>query len=229
MNNKDSETFDAVLALLKHIHPCEDFQSLREEMIFRFSSANAMFAADRHIWQHMGLKPNDALLLSRIPDITRYADQAQHSRHPRLNTLQSAVNYLVSSFHGLQTEHFYMFCLDKRGCLKEKVFLYEGTADCTLLNMRKLLREAVRVSPAMIILSHNHPGGTTHPSQEDISSTRDAMRALSVMGIPVLDHIIIAGSQAISMRTLDCISELEWAEQQPDNRFLCTWPDCTGE
>ena len=232
--NKDTEipgteAFDAILSMLEHIHRKEDFHPLRDEMAFRFGSANALFAANRHIWQQMELKASDALLLSHIADVTRYADQTRHSRHPRLDTFQQAVNYLVSNFHGLQTERFYMFCLDKHGRLKEKVFLYEGTADCTLMNLRKLLQEAVRISPAMVLLAHNHPGGTMLPSQDDITSTRDAMRALSAMGIPVLDHLIIAGGRSISLRMSDYIPESEWVKQQSDNRFLCSWPERSGE
>ena len=232
--NKDAqapgaEAFDAVLAMLQHIHPKDDFESLRKEMIFRFGSANALFTADRHIWQQLGIKPNDALLVSRIADITRYAEQTRHSSHPRLDTLQQTTNYLVSNFHGLQTERFYMFCLDKQGRLKERLLLYDGTTDCTLLNLCKMLQEAVHISPAMILLAHNHPGGTMYPSQEDADSTWAAIRALSTVGIPVLDHLIVAGNRCISLRTSGIIPEAEWVKQQPENRFLCTWPERTGE
>lgn len=227
--NPGAEAFDAVLAMLEHIHPREDFQFLRNEISFRFGSANALFAADRHIWQQLGVKSGNALLLSCIADITRYTDQTRYSRRPMLNTIQAVTNYLIANFHGLQTERFYLFCLDKRGCLKEKVFLYEGTANCTLINLRKLLQEAVRISPEMVIFAHNHPGGTMFPSQEDVNSTRDAMRALSAMGIPVLDHLIVVGNRTISLRTNGCIPEREWVEQQPGNSLLCTWPERTGE
>lgn len=226
---QDAQALDALLSMVQHLNRKEDIRELREKLAFHFGSANALFAADRYIWQQLGFKPNDALLLSRISEISRYADQARYSRHPRLNTPQLALNYLVSNYRGLQTERFYMLCLDKRGYLKEKIFLYEGTADCTLINLHKLLGEAVRISPAAVILSHNHPGGTLAPSQDDIASTRDAMRALSAMGIPVLDHLIIAGDRGVSMRMSGSIPELDWANQQPDNRLLCTWPDLIGD
>lgn len=221
----DEQAFGAVLSMLRHIHKNEDVQPLSEELAFRFGSANAMFAADRHIWQQMELQPNDALLMSRISEISRYADQSRYNEHPRLSSLQPALNYLVSNYRGLQTERFYMLCLDKRGCLKEKVFLYEGTADCTLLNLRKMLREAVRISPAAVILSHNHPGGTFAASEDDVFSTRDAIRALSAIGIPVLDHVIIAGGRGFSMRLNGCIPEIDWLDQQMGNRMLASWTE----
>lgn len=228
--NKDAENiniqaFDAMLSALKHIHKNEDVHSLGAETAFRFGSANAMFAADRCLWEQLGLRPNDALLMNRICEISRYADQSYYSRHPRLNTMQHALNYLVAACRSLQVERFYMLCLDKRGYLKEKVFLYEGTADCTLLNLRKMLREAVRISPAAVILSHNHPGGTMHASNDDVSSTRDAMHALSAIGIPVLDHLIIAGDRGISMRLSGCIPEKIWLDQQKGSRMLASWTD----
>lgn len=232
--NKEADSihslaFDAVVSMLGHIRKIEDAPALGEEIAFRFGSANAMFAADRYIWEQLNLHPNDALLLSRICEISRYADQAYYSRHPRLNTLQSALNYLVANFRSLQVERFYMLCLDKRGCLKEKVFLYDGTADCTLLNLHKMLREAVRISPEAVILSHNHPGGTMHPSPEDVSSTRSAMQALSAIGIPVLDHLIIAGNRGVSLRLNEVIPEGEWLAQQPGSRLLSSWLELTGD
>lgn len=228
--NKDADAhgnsaFEAVLALLKHLHRNEDIQPLRAEIAFRFGSANALFSADRHIWQQLGLRPNDALLLSRLCEISRYADQSRYSRHPRLDSPQAALNYLVSNYRGLREERFYMLCLDRRGVLKEKVFLYAGTADCTLLNLRKLLREAVRISPAAVLLSHNHPGETLKPSYDDIASTQDAMRALSAVGIPVLDHFIIAGDRGVSLRMNAYIPEQSWIKQQPDNLMLRLWPE----
>lgn len=221
----DEQAFEVVLSMLRHIHKNEDLQSLDKELAFRFGSANAMFAADRYIWEQMKLRPNDALLLSRISEISRYADQSRYNRQPRLNNIQAALNYLISNYRGLQTERFYMLCLDRRGYLKEKVFLYEGTADCTLLNLHKMLREAVRISPAAVILSHNHPGGTLTASGDDVSSTKDAMRALSAIGVPVLDHVIIAGNRGSSMRLNGCIPEIDWLDQQMGNRMLAAWTE----
>lgn len=223
--NLNVQAFESVLSMLEHIRKNEDVETLAREIAFRFGSANAMFAADRHIWQQLGLGSSDALLMSRIIEISRYTDQAHYSRHPRLNTMLSALNYLISNYRGLQTERFYMLCLDKSGRLKEKVFLHEGTVDSALLNLHKLLREAVRISPAAVILSHNHPGGTMYASRDDISSTRTVMRALSAMGIPVLDHLIIVGNRGISMRLEGCISELDWLDQQMGNRMLAAWTD----
>lgn len=228
--NKDSESIhaqalEAALSTLKHIHKSEDVQSIGREIAFRFGSANAMFAADRYIWEQLGLRANDALLMSRLCEISRYADQSFYSRHPRLDTVQRALNYLIASCRSLPVERFYMLCLDKRGCMKEKVFLYEGTADCTLLNLHKMMREAVRISPAAVILSHNHPGCTMHASPEDISSTQEAMRALSAIGITMLDHLIVAGNRGVSMRMSGYIPEKDWLAQQPGNRLLSAWMD----
>jgi hypothetical protein len=62
-----------------------------------------------------------------------------------------------------------------------------------------------------------------HASADDISSTKEAMRALSTIGIPVLDHLIIAGTRGISMRLNGYIPEEEWLHQQPDGKMLAAW------
>jgi len=223
--NINDQAFDIITGMLKHMHRKENVEALAREIPFRFGSANAMFAADQYIWQQLGLRPNDALLMSKLSDISRYVDHSSYGRHPRLNTVQSAINYLVSNSRNLQVERFYMLCLNRCGYLKEKILLHEGTADCALLNLPKLLREVVRISPTSVILSHNHPGGTMSASADDVSSTRCVMNALSTIGIPVLDHLIVVGNRGISIRLSGYIPEADWLKQRPNLRLLAAWPE----
>ena len=51
-----------------------------------------------------------------------------------------------------------------------------------------------------IIIAHNHPNGDLIPSDEDIKATSDLFRTLKPVGIMLLDHIIVAGGQAISLK-----------------------------
>jgi len=74
-----------------------------------------------------------------------------------------------------------------------------------------------------VVLSHNHPGGTAEPSQGDVSATRVAIRALSKVGVWVLDHAIIAGGRALSMRAAGVIDESEFLTQSPGDRLLGNW------
>ncbi|MBR5646151.1 MAG: DNA repair protein RadC [Treponema sp.] len=66
-----------------------------------------------------------------------------------------------------------------------------GTVNRTLIHAREIFGEAIRNNAAAVILVHNHPSGTSMPSEEDIESTEALLQASKIIGIPILDHIII--------------------------------------
>lgn len=229
LSSGNERAFSAVEHMLNHLHGEVNAAKAAEEIRFRFGSGNAMFAANRQLWQDLGVSSGDALLFSRIMEIARSAYRSGFSANPRLRYLKESCDYLSSSFYGLQVERFYMFCLDRRGYLKERVFLHEGTADSALFSLNHLLSEAVRVSPAALILCHNHPAETLRPSPDDLNSTMDALQALRVVGIPMLDHIVIAGPHAVSIRSAGFIPNEKWLSQAPENSLLKHWLDGSEE
>ena len=64
---------------------------------------------------------------------------------------------------------------------------------------RSVVETALNYNAHSVFFCHNHPGGTCGPSAEDISSTIQLQRILNGIGILVLDHMIVAGSQSYSM------------------------------
>lgn len=93
----------------------------------------------------------------------------------------------------LSQEVFWMLPLNaKYRLLRPPVEITTGLLDASLAHPREVFREAIRATAAAIVLAHNHPSGDPHPSREDIHMTRRLVEAGRVIGIPVLDHVIIA-------------------------------------
>lgn len=226
---RNDRAFCAVEALLQRLHPREDAHALTQSLREQFVSADVLFHAGAHMLERAGLKPADALLLSHLPELSRCMQRASFDRKPRLDRLDLAARYLAANFYGLQVERFYMLCLDARGRLKERVLLQEGTSDSALFSLKAMLAELVRVNPCAVILSHNHPGRTLRPSREDVDCTLEALRALTVVGVPLLDHVIIAGERAVSLRANGFIPAGEWLAQNPQHRLLRLWLEPSGE
>lgn len=220
---RSSRAFQAVEELLAHIHPREDARAAADELRERFVSADAMFLAGMPALEQLGLRCADALLVSRMTELARCLRLESFGRHPCVGDLRSAAAYLTASFHGLQVERFYMLCLDARGRLRERVLLQEGTSDGALFSLKAMLREVVRVDPCAVIISHNHPAHTLRPSQDDINCTLEALRALTVVGVPLLDHIVIAGDRAVSLRDNGFVPAALWLMQHPNHRLLRRW------
>ena len=221
--SRSDRAFDAIEGLLDCMHPKEDAHARMDALKSHYASADALFAVAPHMLERAELRPNDALLLSKLPELNRHIALSRFGAHPRLHRLSLASDYLVANFHGLKVERFYLLCLDIRGRLMERVFLQEGTLDGALFSLKHVLSELMRVHPAAILISHNHPGNTLRPSQEDIDCTLDLLRALDAVGIPLLDHIIVAGQSAVSMRENGFVPTALWARQQPQSALLRNW------
>ena len=104
-----------------------------------------------------------------------------------------------------QKEHFLVMLLDVRNRVIATSTISVGGLTSSIAHPREVFREAIRHSAASLILVHNHPSGDPSPSREDIQLTRQMMKAGDVMGIPVLDHIILANDEFISIKEANCL------------------------
>ena len=93
----------------------------------------------------------------------------------------------------------YQLCLDKKGKLLVCRRIGDGGLSSAGFSVRKLVENAVLTAASGVILSHNHPSGIALPSREDYGATEQAARALDAVGVPLLDHIIVADGDFVSM------------------------------
>lgn len=92
----------------------------------------------------------------------------------------------------LPNEKTWMFCFD--GALRLLGFseLTQGVHDTTLFDIKRMLQIALLTGAAGISVAHNHPSGSTTPSQADIETTKRIQDACDILGITLLDHIIVS-------------------------------------
>src|SRR6185369_4803174 len=76
--------------------------------------------------------------------------------------------------------------------------MFRGTLTQTSVYPREVVKGALGRNAAAVILAHNHPSGVAQPSQADELLTRNLKETLALVEVKVLDHFIVAGSQAIS-------------------------------
>jgi len=81
--------------------------------------------------------------------------------------------------------------------VREKV-ISEGSLNASIVHPREVFKAAIDELAAGIVLVHNHPSGNAEPSKEDIEITKQLVEAGKVMGIPVHDHLIVAGNRYTS-------------------------------
>src|SRR5712692_614995 len=99
---------------------------------------------------------------------------------------------------GLPHEVFVCIQLDAQHRVIAVEELFRGTLTQTSVYPREVVKAALRANAAAVIFAHNHPSGVAQPSQSDELLTRNLREALSLVEIKVLDHFIVAGTQALS-------------------------------
>jgi DNA repair protein RadC len=107
-------------------------------------------------------------------------------------------DYLRLSLASREHEVFVCIWLDAQHRVLDADELFRGTLTQTSVYPREVVKKALRVNAAAVIFAHNHPSGVAQPSQADELLTRNLKEALSLVEVRVLDHFIVAGSQAIS-------------------------------
>jgi DNA repair protein RadC len=109
---------------------------------------------------------------------------------------------LVSKWRDKKQEYFICITLNGAGEVIKCRVVTVGILNQSLVHPREVFAEAITDRAASVILAHNHPSGTLDPSTQDISITRQLMEAGSILGIPVLDHIIVTKKSHASLREL---------------------------
>jgi DNA repair protein RadC len=100
----------------------------------------------------------------------------------------------------LDTEQMRVLLLDAKSQLVEKVSLYQGTANSSVLRAAEVFRLAIIRNCPGLILCHNHPSGDPTPSPEDIEATKQLVAAGRILDIELVDHLIIGHQRFVSLK-----------------------------
>jgi len=97
-------------------------------------------------------------------------------------------------------EVFCIVVLDARNQVLGVNTVSIGSVSASIVHPREVFRPAILMGASSLILSHCHPSGNPEPSKDDIELTRRLHNAGEILGIQVLDHIIIADTQFLSLK-----------------------------
>lgn len=225
LNRRQKRCMTAIEGVMKHLHRKENPKEISAVLRRRFVSPSAALESSVYALIAEGLSESDAQFLSLIPNLTRYTMREQFGDHPRLDKLSCAGEYLKTLYIGVPIEQFNVLYLDDSGRLIECKNLQDGNAEETPFYLEHLLQDVISTGADAIVLSHNHPGGTLRPSNADVNCTAQAITALASIGVMLLDHVVIAGDQAISLRGNGFINRYIWDCQNPSSALLRNWVD----
>ena len=186
--------------LLFYALPRQDTNPLAHALLDYFGSLDAVLEAPREeLLKVRGVGENAATLLKIIPAVSRRYEMAKNDFDDIIDSTQKAGSCLTARYLYERDEVVYVICLDAKRrvlCCKE---LFRGDVNSADVSIRKIAELAIAKNASAIILSHNHTSGIALPSREDEQTTKRIKAALESMNITLLDHIIVAGDDYISM------------------------------
>lgn len=111
----------------------------------------------------------------------------------------AVASYLQLRMQGLRQEVFSVLFMDSQHRLINYEELFRGTIDGAAVYPREVVRRALELNAAALILAHNHPSGIAEPSEADVQITDRLKRALELIDVRVLDHIIVGSGEVVSL------------------------------
>jgi DNA repair protein RadC len=107
-------------------------------------------------------------------------------------------DYLMLSLAKKEAEEFHVLFLNNQHGLIKDECMFKGTIDGASVYPREVIKRALELNAAAVILSHNHPSGATEASVADRQITRRLKDGLALVDIRILDHIIVAHASTVS-------------------------------
>ena len=191
---------EALELLLYYAIPRKDTNPIAHALMERYGSLSAVLAAPVEDLQKVeGIGESAAVLLKLVPQIQKKARLADAKRETALTSVSQFGAYLLEQFHGEKNEVIYQLCLDRKGKLLACKRLGEGDMSSANLDIRRMIENAILFSASGVVLAHNHPSGIALPSQDDYIATDQAKAALATIGVVLLDHIILADGDFVSL------------------------------
>lgn len=185
--------------LLYYAIPRRDTNALAHQLIERFGSLDrVLHAAPEELQKVNGIGENAAILLHLVPAIMHRAEEKIPTERI-LNSVERSGDFFMELLSGQRREVLYQVCLDAKGKVLSYRQIAAGNVDSVILNVREIVENALHVDASGVLLGHNHPSGIALPSPEDRSMTLQVCRALETMGIQLVDHIIVADGDFVSM------------------------------
>lgn len=196
------DDYELLETLLFAFIPRRDVKPIAKDLLRRFGSLSAIFAADPKALQDVsGIGVNVAAYLNATQEIgTRAARETIESR-PIISSWTALLAYVRRQLQHETREQFRVLFLDRKNQMIADELMGQGTVDHAPVYPREIARRALELSASALILVHNHPSGDPTPSRADIDMTREIVDALEPFEIKVHDHLIAAKNGVTSFKT----------------------------
>jgi DNA repair protein RadC len=183
--------------------PQGDVKQTAKDLLTRFGGfANVLSAAPERLIEVKGVGPAVVTNLKIVQAAAIRLSKREAMTKPVLGSFRAVLDYCMAAMAREEREQFRILFLDRKNMLIADEVQNKGTIDHTPAYPREVVRRALELSAASIVLVHNHPSGDPTPSRNDVELTKEIVAAAKTLGIAVHDHLIVAKQHHASLKGL---------------------------
>jgi len=171
--------------------PGRDALAMAVALVAELQDVRALARADA---SRLGLGPAATARILAACELGRRAALAAEPGEA-VDTPSRAARLVVPRLAHLDREVVLVLLLNRKQRLMSVHTAYQGNVAGASVRIAELFTEAVRRNAAGVLLAHNHPSGDPEPSGDDIRTTRDALAAGRLLGIPLVDHVVVGTAE----------------------------------
>jgi DNA repair protein RadC len=180
-----------------------------KQLLAKYQTLQALARASLADLQKIkGIGRDKAVTLAAAFALARMMARELQSESPVLDNPENVVQLLRDQNLVKNNETLQVLLLNTRYKLIRVEEISHGTRDTILVDPGAVFKKAIEAGASAIVLVHNHPSGDPSPSDADIKTTRDLIRAGKLLKIEVLDHVIIGRATAERPRDYASLREL---------------------
>ena len=194
------EPVHALELILFYALPQKNTKPLARALMDHFGSYTAVMEASHTELEAVpGIGPGIATYLNLFAAAGRYYQVEKSRQETILDDVGKYGDYLMRRFYGRRVETVFLLCMDAKCKVLGCQLVGEGDVNSANIPIRRMVEIALATNATSVVLAHNHPSGLAVPSREDVLTTRKLAAALGAMDITLLDHVVVADEDFVSM------------------------------
>jgi DNA repair protein RadC len=171
---------------------------LARELLVKYDGITKLLNAGSQLTRMNGLGPAKTAQFAAAIELARRSAEERVREASALTSPGAVRDYLRLAIGARPHEVFLCIWLDAQHRVIKFDEPFRGTLTQTSVYPREIVKSALGCNAAAVIFAHNHPSGVAQPSRADELLTANLREALALIEVKVLDHFVVAGSQAIS-------------------------------
>ncbi len=197
--------YELLELLLFAANPQGDVKPTAKALLAHFGGFGEVMSAEPDALSEAGLGLAGIAAVKSVREAALRLMRLELQEQPVVNSWDKLIDYCTAQVVHNKVEEFHILFLDRKNVLIKHERQQRGTVDHTPVYPREVVKRALDLGAAALILVHNHPSGDPTPSKADIAVTQDIKKAAAPLGVALHDHIIIGRNGHTSLRDLGLI------------------------